>query len=66
MGSNEMSLLNGYVARFTIVQGRTYSKKKTVTFEEAKSFPRRRLTNFVISNWTGTTLNRKRQTDSLR
>ena len=42
MGSNEMSLLNGYVARFTIVQGRTYSKKKTVTFEEAKSSPRRR------------------------
>jgi len=43
MGSNEMSLLNGYVARFTIVQGRTYSKKKTVTFEEAKSTPRRRI-----------------------
>lgn len=35
--TSEAILRNGYVARFTIVHGRTFSEKKTVTFEEASA-----------------------------
>lgn len=37
--TNETILSNGYISRFTIVQGRTYSEKRETTFEEATSAP---------------------------
>lgn len=37
--TNETILSNGYISRFTIVQGRTYSEKRATTFEEATSAP---------------------------
>lgn len=37
--TNETILSNGYISRFTIVQGRTYSERRATTFEEATSAP---------------------------
>lgn len=47
--TNEAVMRNGYVSRFTIVYGRTYSEKRKTSFDEAKNAEPMRLSSHLSS-----------------